>query len=361
MTNEAIPAATIPDLFLEVAPGYSYPDPYDAPPLKWGILGPGGIARKFADNLPSYSGQRVIAVGSRNAERAAQFASEFGIDPAQAYGSYEELVADPEVDAVYVATPHIRHREDALLALRAGKPVLVEKSFAMSEEQAREVFDEADARGLFAMEAMWSRHLPHYAWIREVLKAGSLGPLRYFSADHGQSLRNVPRLVEPELGGGAMLDLGVYPLHFQQMVLGYPEKIQSASRLSEKQIDLSDMVLSSYPGATAVSTCQLDLSTPTTGELGFEGGGIQMRTRFYTPTSVVLEVSELDPQTMGVVGTRTETWDATAPGGFQYQAAEAARCIAAGKTQSDVVPWSATLDVQRMMDSVLKEAGYIDR
>lgn len=361
MTNEAIPALTIPDLFLEVAPEYRYPNPYDAPSLRWGVLGPGGIARKFATDLISYSGQTVLAVGSRNAERAAQYASEFDIDPARAYGSYEELVADPEVDAIYVATPHIRHREDALLALRAGKPVLVEKSFTMSEEEAREVFDEADARGLFAMEAMWSRHLPHYAWIREVLKTGSLGPLRYFSADHGQSLRNVPRLVEPELGGGAMLDLGVYPLHLQQMVLGYPEVVQSASRLSEKQIDLSDMVLSSYSGATAVATCQLDLSTPTTGELGFEGGGIQMDTRFYCPTSVVLEVNEVDPKTLGVIGSRTATWDATAPGGFQYQAAEVARCVAAGKTQSEVVPWSATLDVQRMMDSVLKEAGYVGR
>lgn len=361
MSTQRVTPEPLPDLFAEVAPGYRYPDPYDAPSLNWGILGPGGIARKFANNLPAYSGQNVVAVGSRNSERAAQFAAEFGIDSARAYGSYEELVADPTVDAVYVSTPHIRHTEHALLALRAGKPVLVEKPLAMSEDEAKQVFDEADRRGLFAMEAMWSRHLPHYTWIREALRAEKLGTLRYFSADHGQSLRHVARLVEPDLGGGAILDLGVYPLHFQQMVLGYPEKVQSISRLSEKQIDVSDMVLSTYPGVAAVASCELDVKTPTAGLLGFEGGTIQMPEQFYQPTTVVLEVLELDPQTQEPTNSRIATWDATVPGGFQYQAAEAARCISAGKTESAVVPWSATLDVQRMMDKVLKEAGYVGR
>lgn len=353
--------APLPELFQQVAPGYQEPDPYDAPALRWGILGPGGIARAFARDVPAGSSQQVVAVGSRNIERAQQFASESGIDPDRAYGSYEELVADPDIDAVYIATPHSRHKDDALLALRAGKPVLVEKPFALTEAEAQEVFDEAERQGLFAMEAMWSRHLPHYHFIREAVAAGKLGPLRSAYADHGQSLRHVARLVEPELGGGALLDLGVYPIHFEQMLFGAPQSIWSMSRLSEKGVDLSDVVVSTYPEGTAVATTSMDALTPTAGLVSFEGGSIAMPETFYRGGEVKLEVHDLDPATQSIHSTQTATWDASVSGGFQYEAAEAARRIAAGDLESPAVPWSATLDVARTMDQVLQNAGYIGR
>lgn len=361
MTNNPFQSAPLPELLSELAPSYVEPDPFDAPDLRWGILGAGGIARTFATDVPKYSNQKIVAVGSRQTEGAKQFALEFDLDPAKAHGSYQALVDDPDVDAIYIATPHIRHKEDALLALRAGKPVLVEKSFTMSETEATEVFEEADRQGLFAMEAMWSRHLPHYAWIRQVIDSGVMGDLVYFNADHGQSLLHVPRLVEPALGGGAMLDLGVYPMHFQQMVLSSPKSIQSASRLTDQEVDSGDVVVSQYQQGIAISSCEMDCRTPTSALLGFEGGTIQLSEQFYRPTNVKVQFHESHPSTMEIIGSHTAVWDATVPGGFQYEAAEAARCIAAGKTQSEVVPWSATLEVQRMMDQVLRNAGYFGR
>src|SRR5699024_9400502 len=152
------------------------PDPADAPPLRWGIIGPGGIARRFAADVSAHTAASIVAVGSRSQERAAAFAAEFGI--ATAYGSYAELVADPQVQAVYIASPHSEHLEHALLALRAGKPVLVEKSVTRNAAEARRLFEEAATQGLFAMEAMWSRFLPHMVALRDLLAREVIGPVR---------------------------------------------------------------------------------------------------------------------------------------------------------------------------------------
>ena len=361
MNVESLSPAPLPDLFRQVAPGYQVPDPFDAPGLRWGILGPGGIARTFARDVPAASNQLVTAVGSRSQARANKFAEEFGLDDGRAYGSYDQLVEDPDIDIVYVATPHIRHQKDALLALRAGKPVLVEKAFAMSEQETREVFETAADLKLFVMEGMWSRHLPHYAFMRSLLQSGRLGALRSVQADHGQSLRHVARLVNPELGGGALLDLGVYPIHLAQMLLGIPSELLSASRLSDQGVDVSDVVVGSYPGATSVSSCQLDTLSPTVATLVFEKGLVYLQSQFYRPTRVDLRVDDVDSQDLSIVGTKHSTWDARVPGGFQYQAADAARSIAAGDLESTVVPWGATLEVQRIMDTVLRNAGYVGK
>ncbi len=351
----------LPNLFRRVAPSYEQVDPYDGPGLRWGILGPGGIARTFARDVPANSNQVVTAVGSRDRGRALRFAEEFNLDRAQAYGSYEELVADPNVDVIYVATPHVRHERDALLALHAGKPVLVEKAFAMSQEETHRVFETAAAANLFVMEGMWSRHLPHYAFLRAALQSGKLGRLRLVQADHGQALRHVPRLTQPELGGGALLDLGVYPISLEQMLLGMPSDLLSSSRLSDLGVDISDVVVAAYPGANAIATCQMDAASPTVATLVFEGGVIHLARPFYGPTKVELFVHDIDPETLAVRSSERSTWDARVPGGFQYQAAEAARCIVAGELESPTVPWGATLEVQKIMDTVLANAGYVGR
>ena len=191
--------------------------------MRWGILGTGGIAGTFASDLRLTDSGVVVAVGSRSQAAADRFADDFGI--AIRHDSYESLVADPEVDVVYVATPHPMHRDNAILALRAGKHVLVEKPFTMNAAEAREVVAVARERGLFAMEAMWTRFLPHVAVIRDWLGQGLLGDIVTVTADHGQWFAEDPRfrLFAPELGGGALLDLGVYPVSFASMVLGTAE------------------------------------------------------------------------------------------------------------------------------------------
>ncbi|WP_350258130.1 Gfo/Idh/MocA family oxidoreductase [Scrofimicrobium sp. R131] len=347
-TDETDLPQPLPPAFQEVAPGYRLDDPHAAPTLRWGILGAGGIAHTFAATVSAHSSGQIAAVGSRNLDRARAFAHEFNLP--HAYGSYEELVASPHVDAIYVATPHIRHRDDALLALRAGKPVLVEKAFTMTAAEAREVFDEAATRNLFVMEAMWSRHLPHYRFIRALIESGAGGQLVAASADHSQWLRHVPRMVRPELGGGALLDLGVYPLHFLHHALGRPTELVAAGLPTGTGVDASEVILARYPAALGVASATMDGINSTAGTLTFANLAVELPEQFYRPT--VVHLRTFPDRAEGGTEQLVTTWDARVPGGFQYQAAEVARCVAAGLTESPVVTWADTLDVMEMMDEV---------
>ena len=188
------------------------PLPSSAPAIRWGVLGAGGIARRFATAVGEYTQSSIVAVGARSRGRAEQFAAEFSVP--RVHVGYEELVADPQVDAIYVATPHSFHAEHAGLAIRAGKPVLVEKPFTHTAPQARELAELARQHGVFAMEAMKTRHLPHMVAIRDLIANGEIGEVAYVQADHAQMLTHVPRLGDPHLAGGALLDLGVYPVSF---------------------------------------------------------------------------------------------------------------------------------------------------
>src|SRR2546421_12115048 len=194
-------------------------------PLGWGLIGTGGIAATFAADLMFTESGRATAVGSRHMDSANRFADRFDIP--NRHANYESLVADPDVDVVYVATPHPLHHANALLALHAGKPVLVEKAFTMNAAEARDLVATARREGLFLMEAMWTRFLPHIAEIRRLLAEGALGEIGTVTADHGQWFAQHPefRLFAPRLGGGALLDLGVYPVSFASMVLGRPGRI----------------------------------------------------------------------------------------------------------------------------------------
>ena len=220
--------------------------------LHWGILATGGIAHAFTSDLRT-AGLDVAAVGSRSIDSARAFAEQYGIP--HAHGSYEELVADPDVDIVYIATPHPAHVENALLALDHGKHVLVEKPFTLNEAEAGRIRDRAAEKGLFAMEAMWTRYLPHMVRIREILAAGTLGEVRVVSADHTQKISTDPqhRLNALELGGGALLDLGIYPVSFAVDVLGLPERITASARISDAGSDAEVATVFVHPGG-AVST-----------------------------------------------------------------------------------------------------------
>lgn len=340
----------LPPTFAALAPDFAVPDPSDAPSLRWGIIGAGGIARVFAQTVPQYSTQVVTAIGSRSLPKAQKFAAELGIP--SAYGSYLDLVNSDDVDIVYIATPHSHHAEVALLALQAGKPVLVEKAFTVNRAEAEEIFDAAQSRQLFVMEAMWSRHLPHYHYLRALQRGGQVGVPVAVHGDHGQLLTHVPRLMRPELGGGALLDLGVYPLHLMQMVLGDPSAVHAAGRLTATGVDAAETIIGSYPNALGTISANLDGISATAGSVTFELASFEMPNQFYRPGKVTLRT--FAPGTPELYG-EAETWDARVPGGFQFQAAEAARCVAAGLTQSPVMPWKDTLAVMSIIDQAREQ------
>jgi predicted dehydrogenase len=317
-------------------------------PLRWGILGTGGIARTFAEDLRLTDSGIVAAVGSRRQETADRFADEFDV-PAR-HPSYESLVADPTVDAIYVATPHPSHRENAILALRAGKPVLVEKPFAMNADEAAEIVAVAREEKLFAMEAMWTRFLPHVAQIREWLAEGALGEIVTVTADHGQWFAEDPefRLFAPELGGGALLDLGVYPVSFASMILGAPDRIASIVDPAFTGVDAQTSILFGYEGgAQAVLTCTLRAKSPTRAAIVGTEARIEIEGDFYAPATVTLLPRDGEP-------TRVES--AHEGRGLRHQADEVARRLAAGDLESPLMPLDESIAIMRTMDAVQAQA-----
>lgn len=324
------------------------PDPMQAPAYRWGIIGAGGIARKLADAVTKYTQSEVVAVASASGvERAQQFADEKGI-PA-AYGSYQELLADDSIDIVYVATTHNNHHEPALLAIEAGKHVLVEKAFTQNEAQARLIVDAARAKGVFVMEAMWARHLPHMYAIRAAVSRGEIGQVVSLQADHGQMLTHVQRMVRPELAGGSLLDLGVYPVAFAHDMLGVPHTITAKGRLRDTGVDGQVSMVFEYDGAQASLTTTMEGRTPCTAHIGGTEGAIEIDGTFYTPTTFTL--FRLD-------GT-SWTYDGVVDNGFQFQAAEVARLVAAGKTESPLHTLDNSLEIMRIMDEVRDQIGVV--
>ncbi len=317
-------------------------------PVRWGILGTGGIAGAFAADLRLTGSGTVTAVGSRSRASADRFADTFGIPGRHA--GYESLVADPDVDAVYVATPHPMHHANAVLALRAGKHVLVEKPFTMTAAEARAVAGVAREQGLFAMEAMWTRFLPHTAVIRDWLAQGVLGDIVTVTADHGQWFAEDPasRLFAPALGGGALLDLGVYPVSFASMVLGAPARITSMSDPAFTGVDAQTSMLFGYDsGAQAVLTCTLRAKSPTRAAITGTDARIEVEGSFYAPATVTLVPRNGDPVR---VESRHEGR------GLRHQADEVARRLAAGETESPLMPLDETISIMETMDTVLAQA-----
>lgn len=352
--TEAPTEMDIPQAVLDIAPSFRIPDPMSAPALKWGIVGTGGIAATFAQQVPAYSTGNVVAVGSRALQSAQTFAKRFSIE--HAHGSYEELVRNPDVEAVYVATPHAFHLEHALLAIQAGKPVLVEKAFALNRVQGEHIFMEARAQGVFVMEAMWTRFLPHQLMVREILRSNALGDIVHIRADHGQRLDGIPRLEQLELGGGSLLDLGVYPLSFIQSILGNPEMVDTVGFLNPAGIDENETVTLTYVGALATATSTMRASSATSAEITCRRGRIELREQFYRPGRIIV-TQNVDTPASGLDDHYTWTWDGHVPGGLQYEAAEVARCVNAGLMQSDTMPWDDTLAVLDIMDQVRSELG----
>ncbi len=320
-----------------------------APQLRWGILGTGGIARTFVADL-QMTGHQVTAVGSRAAQTAEAFAAQFGIE--RAHASYEALVADQNVDIVYVATPHPRHHADATLALAADKHVLVEKPFTINAGEARDLVELAAQRGRVILEAMWTRWLPHMVEIRRLLAEGAIGDVRVVMADHTQKLPGDPahRLNSLELGGGALLDLGVYPISFASEVLGTPESVHATATFRSTGADSETGVLLRYAeGRTAVLYTASNTSGPNRATVVGTDGRIEIDSVWYTATSFRVYDAEDNLRS---------SFESDVPGrGMQYQADEAERLVAAGTLSGEVLPLAESVAIMETMDQVREIIG----
>ena len=317
--------------------------------FKWGIIGTGGIAHAFARDLDLLEDHTVYAIGSRNLNTAQNFATEF--NAIKAYGSYEELVNDETIDAVYVATPHPSHVENVILALSAKKPVLCEKPFAVNAKEAKEMVAAAKTNNVAIMEAMWARFLPHYAKIREIVASGVLGQITTIHADHGQRLadQNIPRLVEPSLAGGALLDLGIYPISFAHMVLGIPTSITANAVLTEKGVDAQTSIILNYPqGVQAILNTTMIVQTPCTAVIAGLNGYLEVDRTFYNPTSMRVTLYD---------GTVTEYPNTYIGHGLREQAAEFARVVKSGEKESPILRTADTVAIMEIMDTVRAHIG----
>ena len=317
--------------------------------LRWGILGTGGIAASMTSDL-LLTGHTVTAVGSRTQESADAFAARYGIP--NAHPSYEALVADPEVDAIYVATPHPAHAANATLALEAGKHVLLEKPFTLNAAEAQAVVDLAASKKLVVLEAMWTRWMPHMIRIRELLAAGALGELRSLIVDHDQKISTDPlhRVQNPELGGGALLDLGIYPVSFAWDVFGEPSSVYALSTPTPTGVDQNDAIVLGYPsGALAIMNTVLDAAGPNTAALVGTEARIEIDRTWYFPTSFSL---------IGPDGTVIERFEQEVPGrGMQFQADELERLVATGELAGSILPPEQTVAIMQTLDEIRRQIG----
>lgn len=319
--------------------------------LGWALLGAGGIARQFARDCMQ-AGLDVRAIGSRDQAKADAFAKELSIP--LAFGSYEELVQSDAVDIVYIATPHPMHAENALLAIEAGKHVLVEKPFTINAAQARSIRDAARANGVFAMEAMWTRFLPSMQAALAVIQNGDIGQVRTIEATHQQYLpyERAPRLHEPALGGGALLDLGVYPISFFNSVLGRPKTITAKAHLTSLGVDEIVSTIFEYEdGAQALSTSGFMAAGANTATVVGSHGRIEIDRVWYNQASF-----SVYDQT-GALIQRYE--DKIESRGMNFQALEVEDCIRNAKLESERMSLDESIQIMEVMDEIRRQIGVI--
>lgn len=317
--------------------------------VRWGFVGPGRIARSVVADMVHVPHARLAAVASRSAERAAAFAQEFGAQ--RAHGSYRAIVEDPEVDVLYLATPHPQHHAIALAAIEAGKAVLVEKAFTATVAGAEEVIAAARTRGVFAMEAMWTRFQPAMVRARELVDAGAIGEVRQVQADLGVDRPYDPadRLFAPELGGGTMLDLGVYVVSLAQYFLGEPDRVEVAGSLAPTGVEWEAALLLGHDDGRA-ATLLTSLRHPSPGSARLIGteGVIEIPSRFHHPHAITLVPTGRDPEPI----------EAPPLGaGYSHELIEVTECLRAGATESAVMPLADTLAVQRVLNNACEQLG----
>jgi predicted dehydrogenase len=326
-------------------------DPRSGPTLRWGIMGPGWIAQRFTATLQKHTAQQVVAVGSRSQPRADEFAAKWSV-PA-AYGSYQELLADPDVDVVYVATPHTEHHACALAALAAGKHVVVEKPMGVNAAQAAEIAESARGAGLFAAEAMWMKFLPKFDVIRQIIDGGMLGTIHTVIADHGEHFTTDHRIYDPTLAGGPLLDLGSYPVALAHFVFGAPESVLASGQLANPELNGQISAILTHAGGSQASVHTTILSdTPCAAVIAGDEATLVIPGVFYAPGPFT--VSFHDGTSL-----RYDEEPCTDGYGLHFSAVEAARIIADGGTDSILHPTSVATATLATMDEIRRQLGII--
>jgi predicted dehydrogenase len=311
--------------------------------IRWGIIGPGNIAHRFAEGIRAVPGASLEAVASRSAERATAFADKWGV--AKRYTSYEDLVADADIDIVYVSTPHPFHAPCSLLAIEGGKHVMCEKPFTVNASEARRVVSAARAKGVFVMEAMWTRFFPLMARMREIIASGEVGEVRLVHADFGFRAGVNPegRLFNPALAGGGLLDVGVYPISLASMLLGKPDRVSGLATLGDTGVDESAAIALGYPGGGLASlTTGVRITTPHTAVICATDGSISMPSPWWVPERMTVRRGPAS----------AEYCEPKKASGFEYEIAEASRCVGEGLTESPILPLDETIGIMETMDQL---------
>ena len=317
--------------------------------IRWGIVGPGRIAENLVKDFAVVDGAQPVAVASRSIDRAQAFAARHEIE--RAHGSYADILADPDVDVLYVATPHPQHHAIALAALRAGKALLIEKTFTATTAGAEEIVDLARTTGVFVMEAMWTRFQPAIVAVRDLIADGAIGEVRSVQADLGvaKEYDAADRMFDLALGGGALLDVGVYVASFAQMLLGTPERVVAAGSLFPSGADAEASLLLDYgDGRTATLMASLRNVLPGHARVFGTTGWIDVLPRFHHPKTFVLHRGGAEPETI----TRTPIG-----AGYAHELIEVNDCLRAGRSESAVMPLADTLAVQRLLGEAADQLG----
>lgn len=311
--------------------------------FRWGIIGTAHIATKFIEGLKSVKGAEAYAIASRTTERALTFANEHSI--AVAYGSYEELVQDKLIDAIYIATPNNCHYEHTMLCLNAGKAVLCEKPFALNSLQLSEMVGLAKSKNVFLMEALWTRFLPTIKKVSDLVEAGAIGEPHLIKADFGFKAQYSPhsRLFDPNLGGGSVLDIGIYPLFLATHLFGFPEQVTSLAIQAPTGTDMTTgMVLKHQKNRMSILASTFATSLETKAEIIGSEGTITLHRMFHMPTAISLtQNGKTKKITVKLKGN-----------GYNYEAEEVMKCIAKGKTESDLLPLSYSIELMKLLDKV---------
>jgi len=317
--------------------------------IRWGIIGTGLIAGKFADGLRAVADAELVAVGSRTQASAEAFATTYNVP--RCYPTYEELAQDPNVDVVYISTPHPYHKDNSILCLNAGKAVLCEKPFTMNAREAIEMIALARSKRLFLMEAMWTRYFPAMVKVRELLGEGAIGEARLLNADFGffHEFDAQHRLFNPDLGGGAVLDVGVYVISLAHMIFGKPTRVTGLAHFGATGTDDQSAYLLGYSGGQiAMLASAVQTETPHQAVINGTAGRITIHRHFWQPRRLTLEIygKESSEIEMPIVGN-----------GYNYQVDEVHACLRAGKLESSIMPLDESLDIMETMDTLRAQWG----
>jgi predicted dehydrogenase len=318
----------------------------------WAILGCGKIARKFVGDLKLLPNARLYAAASRSVDNAQAFATEFGFE--KAYGSYNEMVNDPAVDVVYIASPHSHHFEHAMLCLDHRKAVLCEKAFAINSKEVAQMIEASKRNHTFLMEAFWTRFQPSFLKVLDIIRSGELGTLKMVRSDFAfnAEFNTEKRLYNVALGGGSLLDIGIYPIFMSLMTLGKPSEIKTLAKFCSTGAEESIMMSFIYPGgeiASLISSFASHSSTQT--EFSFENGFVRLNRRFYTPTSLTYWKNWENEQLI--------TFEKSAGFGYELEAAHVMDCLDKEMIESDWMPLSLSADLMEIMDRVRADSGII--